>query len=168
MGNAISKRKEERILALLAKGESIRGVERITGVHRDTIMRLKNLGPVSERKTKALPYKRESIPLNLPRPVLAEYKRLAKVANSNVWYAVESGKLANPSTACCADCGVQAECYDHRDYLKPLSVEPVCKKCNSSRGMATDTFINHRDYWLKFNWIVETETRIIAIRRTTK
>lgn len=26
--------------------------------------------------------------------------------------------------------------YDHRDYTKPLSVEPVCRSCNKLRGPA--------------------------------
>jgi len=34
----------------------------------------------------------------------------------------------------CEDCGRDAECYDHRDYNKPLDVEPVCRQCNSIRG----------------------------------
>ncbi|MFA5633142.1 MAG: hypothetical protein WC997_16665 [Porticoccaceae bacterium] len=34
--------------------------------------------------------------------------------------------------------------YDHRDYRKPLSVEPVCRRCNLSRGYAipADGFIS--------------------------
>lgn len=34
----------------------------------------------------------------------------------------------------CTDCGEPANCYDHRDYLKPLSVDPVCSACNYRRG----------------------------------
>ena len=34
------------------------------------------------------------------------------------------------------DCGKQAHEYDHRDYDKPLEVEPTCKSCNSKRGPA--------------------------------
>jgi hypothetical protein len=36
----------------------------------------------------------------------------------------------------CVDCGRPATCYDHRDYNKPLEVEPVCHACNSVRGAA--------------------------------
>lgn len=39
----------------------------------------------------------------------------------------------------CVDCGRRAEVYDHRDYNRPLMVEPVCKKCNSARGGAITT-----------------------------
>lgn len=48
--------------------------------------------------------------------------------------AVANGFLADPKTCKCTDCQKQAECYDHRDYSKPMMVEPVCKRCNSSRG----------------------------------
>jgi IS1 family transposase len=40
MSNALSADKQTAIIAALAEGSSIRSIERITGVHRDTIMRL--------------------------------------------------------------------------------------------------------------------------------
>lgn len=40
MANILSKDKQIAITAALAEGSSIRGIERMTGVHRDTIMRL--------------------------------------------------------------------------------------------------------------------------------
>ncbi len=40
--NRLKPEKQELILNLLVEGNSIRGIERITGVHRDTIMRLIN------------------------------------------------------------------------------------------------------------------------------
>lgn len=48
--------------------------------------------------------------------------------------AIRAGFLQNPKELSCSDCGRPAECYDHRDYNKPLEVEPVCVRCNSSRG----------------------------------
>lgn len=39
-------------------------------------------------------------------------------------------------TTVCVDCGAPAECHDHRDYSKPLHVEPVCRSCNVRRGPA--------------------------------
>ena len=36
----------------------------------------------------------------------------------------------------CVDCGAPACCYDHRDYKNPLMVDPVCLRCNASRGVA--------------------------------
>jgi hypothetical protein len=40
MSNVLSAEKQIAIIAALAEGSSIRSIERITGVHRDTIMRL--------------------------------------------------------------------------------------------------------------------------------
>ena len=50
--------------------------------------------------------------------------------------AVKDGVLAPVKTLNCVDCGSPAQCYDHRDYGKPLNVEPVCRKCNFRRGSA--------------------------------
>jgi hypothetical protein len=36
----------------------------------------------------------------------------------------------------CLDCGFRAAVYDHRDYDKPLEVQPVCNRCNFRRGPA--------------------------------
>src|SRR6185369_6817539 len=40
MANVLSKDKQISITAALAEGSSIRSIERMTGIHRDTIMRL--------------------------------------------------------------------------------------------------------------------------------
>jgi transposase-like protein len=40
MANILNTDKQIAIIASLAEGSSIRSIERITGVHRDTIMRL--------------------------------------------------------------------------------------------------------------------------------
>ena len=50
--------------------------------------------------------------------------------------AVKAGKLPKVTTLDCVDCGKPAEHYDHRDYNKPLDVEPVCRSCNKKRGPA--------------------------------
>lgn len=39
-------------------------------------------------------------------------------------------------TIACADCGGVATEYDHRDYSRPLDVDPCCKPCNRRRGTA--------------------------------
>jgi hypothetical protein len=57
-------------------------------------------------------------------------------AISAVKKAVKNGILAPVKTLVCVDCGSQAQCYDHRDYNKPLEVVPVCRKCNFRRGSA--------------------------------
>lgn len=57
-------------------------------------------------------------------------------AMSAVANAIRDGRLAPPSDFQCVDCGAPARQYDHRDYSKPLSVEPVCRSCNLNRGPA--------------------------------
>lgn len=51
--------------------------------------------------------------------------------------AVVRGLLPNLKATVieCVDCKVQrATVYDHRDYSKPLEVDPVCNRCNLKRG----------------------------------
>jgi hypothetical protein len=58
-------------------------------------------------------------------------------ANAALQRAIRAG-LVPPITAttACADCGKPATEYDHRDYNKPLDVDPVCHRCNIRRGPA--------------------------------
>lgn len=57
-------------------------------------------------------------------------------AGREVREAIRSGVLAHASAMRCVDCGAQAVEYDHRDYNRPLLVEPVCRPCNLVRGPA--------------------------------
>lgn len=58
-------------------------------------------------------------------------------AHAKVYKAVAKGDLPKlDGSIVCVDCGGEALHYDHRDYKKPLEVEPVCRKCNYSRGSA--------------------------------
>jgi hypothetical protein len=57
-------------------------------------------------------------------------------AHKLVAAAVRYGFLAPISECRCIDCGTQATDYDHRDYNKPLDVDPVCRPCNFRRGPA--------------------------------
>lgn len=57
-------------------------------------------------------------------------------AVSAVAQAIRTGELSHPSNHLCADCGTQATEYDHRDYNRPLEVDPVCRRCNLNRGPA--------------------------------
>lgn len=50
--------------------------------------------------------------------------------------AVRNGYLKDPTALTCVDCGAPAKVYDHRDYNKPLDVDPVCHSCNATRGPA--------------------------------
>lgn len=71
-------------------------------------------------------------------------KRLATAspiarAHQAVSNAVRDGLLQPARELACVDCSGPASEYDHRDYAKPLSVEPVCRSCNQKRGPA----LNH-------------------------
>lgn len=57
-------------------------------------------------------------------------------AHKAVNKAVRAGILPKVSTQVCVDCGKPACDYDHRDYGKPLEVDPVCRSCNRRRGPA--------------------------------
>jgi len=57
-------------------------------------------------------------------------------AHQFVYRAIQKGLLPRAETLKCFDCDNQAAHYDHRDYNKPLDVEPVCRSCNSKRGPA--------------------------------
>jgi hypothetical protein len=53
--------------------------------------------------------------------------------------AIKSGALKSlkDNSVLCVDCGLKpASQYEHRDYAKPLDVEPVCQRCNLKRGPA--------------------------------
>ena len=72
----------------------------------------------------------------LPCATYSNEKTGAMAAISAVAKAVKNGILAPVKTLICIDCGSPAQCYEHRDYNKPLEVEPVCRKCNFRRGSA--------------------------------
>mgnify|MGYP003473459537 CR=1 FL=1 len=57
-------------------------------------------------------------------------------ANSAIKPHIKSGTIKRASECTCVDCGKPAKDNDHRDYLKPLEVEPVCRSCNVKRGAA--------------------------------
>lgn len=58
------------------------------------------------------------------------------IAHREVARARKRGELPDPRSLPCADCGIQAIEYDHRDYSKPLKVDAVCRGCNIRRGPA--------------------------------
>lgn len=90
---------------------------------------------------------------DLAPDVLEEFTRLQALASSKVQSAVTRGLLprvrrsGDAAPIPCVDCGLKAQHYDHRDYLEPLVVEPVCGSCNHRRGFASDTFSKHPEYW---------------------
>jgi hypothetical protein len=60
----------------------------------------------------------------------------ARAAYKQVNRAIRAGDIPKPTDLNCADCGGPARDYDHRDYNKPLEVDPVCRSCNKLRGPA--------------------------------
>lgn len=60
-------------------------------------------------------------------------------AHSAVQAAIKKGVLPSLKAGeyACTDCGGVALEYDHRDYSRPLDVQPVCRSCNKQRGTAT-------------------------------
>lgn len=60
--------------------------------------------------------------------------QLVLAAHKAVKEAITAGLLPKQKDCKCVDCGKQAQCYDHRDYRKPLDVQPVCRGCNNRRG----------------------------------
>jgi hypothetical protein len=63
--------------------------------------------------------------------LVAQQWAVAQVAT-----AIRNGLFQRADSRSCADCGKQAFGYDHRDYSKPLDIEPVCRSCNRRRGSA--------------------------------
>lgn len=66
-----------------------------------------------------------------------DYDKLRLIASQAVKRAILNGELLPIlEYTLCVDCSKPAACYDHRDYNKPLEVEPVCTSCNGLRGPA--------------------------------
>jgi hypothetical protein len=60
-----------------------------------------------------------------------QYEALTIVANE-----IRRQRMRPAKEYKCVDCGGEAAIYEHRDYGKPLEVEPVCQACNLLRGHA--------------------------------
>lgn len=60
------------------------------------------------------------------------YMRLAHYFVTTAIYHGDLPKL--DGSVPCVDCAAPAVEYDHRDYRKPLDVDPVCRACNAARG----------------------------------
>ena len=69
-------------------------------------------------------------------PCRMAIEQICQRAMQSVGSAVRKGLLPNLRTdeTRCVDCGARATCYDHRDYLDRLAVDPVCRDCNRKRG----------------------------------
>lgn len=66
------------------------------------------------------------------------YSKLTSPFRSAVAREIREGRLPKASQLTCVDCGQPARDYDHRDYAKPLDVQPVCRSCNRKRGPAAN------------------------------
>ena len=87
-------------------------------------------------------------------------------AHARVAIAVRQGQLARlDGTIQCTDCEKPATQYDHRDYLKPLEVYPVCRGCNRRRGTAANHMEEDRSYMVRVN--DATLTRLKQIKKRT-
>lgn len=65
----------------------------------------------------------------------ADRSRYFELAHRYVDIAVRNGDLPKlDGSVACTDCREPATEYDHRDYKKPMEVEPVCRACNQARG----------------------------------
>lgn len=65
----------------------------------------------------------------------APRSRYFVLAHRFVSVAVFNGDLPKlDGSVPCVDCRKPADEYDHRDYKRPLEVEPVCRACNQARG----------------------------------
>ena len=64
-------------------------------------------------------------------------------AHAKVGKAIKAGLLVNLRNVRvkCVDCRWRrASMYDHREYRRPLDVQPVCRRCNIKRGHAIDAY----------------------------
>lgn len=66
-------------------------------------------------------------------------KQAQMACRTTLHRAIRRKVLPKADQLWCKDCGMQATVYDHRDYDKPLQVEPLCHRCNARRGPAKVT-----------------------------
>lgn len=69
-----------------------------------------------------------------PNYKITDRDRLRRKAHDLVAEAITEGLIPHPTAFKCTDCDAVADCYDHRDYRRPLRIKPVCKGCNNRRG----------------------------------
>ncbi len=125
---------------MVSEGMTIYRAARTVGIAYSTVHRALKTGKVSEPedflcvKCGAVTWRGHSSKYCQQCDLIVEKINLwamGRVAN-----AVKAGKLPPVRTLTCVDCGAPAVGYDHRDYSKPLDVQPVCRRCNWKRGPA--------------------------------
>lgn len=80
--------------------------------------------------------RRAKYPDRFPPPGSEKY--WANQAHRLVASAIRQGLLPDLKGGeyACVDCSAVATVYEHRDYSRPLDVEPTCETCNFRRGTA--------------------------------
>jgi hypothetical protein len=90
-------------------------------------------GPRDEPGTRSLPTRRYCRTCTrFDGPLISTQSNSSAAVSS----AIRRGDLMPATQYFCVDCGGSASQYDHRDYTKPLDVDPVCRSCNARRGPA--------------------------------
>lgn len=126
-----------------AKGLTLEQLAALVGLRQPTISRLERGSTQSSSSILTIAKALDIDPMWLQfgegkdlKPVEAERLNTSHNAHKYVRKAIKDGYLARVSELLCVDCGAPAKVYDHRDYNRPLDVEPVCNGCNIKRGPA--------------------------------
>ena len=67
-----------------------------------------------------------------------EHSKMRIWATGIVQNAKYYGYLGVAKDQKCKDCGKKAQHWEHRNYARPLLVDPVCVKCNHKRGKSSN------------------------------
>ena len=110
--------------------------------HYASVRCLRHTREIAEKRRnaalKASETRRERYPERFYAPGEPRPANWQAISQNIVRRAKEAGIL--PDLKCgeyeCVDCAGVATEYDHRDYARPLDVEPVCRSCNHKRGKA--------------------------------
>jgi hypothetical protein len=97
-----------------------------------------------------------------------EAQRLRNVARGVICYAMQKGRLLDLSKANvqCVDCGKRALVWDHRDYTKPMLVDPVCYSCNGLRGQGEPKLLSGKELCLDFVRRYDIDLRELMPKKT--
>ena len=98
--------------------------------------------------------------LRLQPEQFSSRRKLQQAASLLVAKAIKANQLKKlTGDIPCTDCPQPADRYDHRDYTRPLDVEPVCRLCNARRGKGLPLHITE--------WSYQTERTTHHISTTT-
>lgn len=110
-------------------------------------------------------YSRKCPTCQLTSYIYRAYATGSALAMAAVFKAKNAGKLQPASSFPCVDCGAPAEHYEHRDYNRPLDVEPTCRSCNYRRGNAKPKSWSFDEFWAYYSSL-EVSKRIPFARLT--